>query len=349
MAFAIDWTEAFEALPPDTVESPTLGAKRIRDLKKAVRERLEKILDMDTGELLPGKVSVVYIGAKADFPDASSYKGALAYATDEDEDKPYYSDGEEWKLLVSLENYVATTGDQNIEGEKTFKDDIKLTKANVVLTKYSAGTVNVAKDSTGVTGVGTLWSDNIKAGMFFQVAGDTKYYIIASVGGDTHIILTEAYAGETGTGKSYTIGETIDERSVKGDGGRIEALEDVKVQKYDSAAKAGGVWFSISTNNTYATGEGDVPAYDLGKEPDIVQITVAQNADGSGWRVVGGDTYGLFTEYNQFGQTRIVKVTATQMKVRTGPVWIVRFYNAAGGFTSPTSGYCRIVALVFGD
>lgn len=75
--------------------------------------------------------------------------------------------------------------------------------------EYTTGTVTVTNGSTAVTGVGTVWSTNLSAGMYFRLdatgRGDSsKWYQIASVTDNTHIVLATAYADASSTGEEYT-------------------------------------------------------------------------------------------------------------------------------------------------
>jgi len=75
--------------------------------------------------------------------------------------------------------------------------------------RYTTGTVNVTNGSTVVTGSGTSWSSNVKAGDYFGVGDDinsiTKWYKIASVDSDTQITLKTAYEESSQTGVNYVI------------------------------------------------------------------------------------------------------------------------------------------------
>lgn len=77
------------------------------------------------------------------------------------------------------------------------------------LTEYVEGTVAVTNNSTGITGTDTLWNTNIVAGDYFRVDTDkTKdqvWYKVSSVTNDTAIVLSTVYAGDTASGKAYTI------------------------------------------------------------------------------------------------------------------------------------------------
>ena len=70
--------------------------------------------------------------------------------------------------------------------------------------QYTTGTVTT--DGTeNIVGSGTFWRNNVKAGDFFKIVGESKLYEIASVIDDTHLTLTEPYTGPDGSGKSYLI------------------------------------------------------------------------------------------------------------------------------------------------
>lgn len=69
---------------------------------------------------------------------------------------------------------------------------------------YSTGTVDVTAGDATVTGSGTSWTANVEPGMLFQ-HGDERVYVVASITDNTHLELTENYAGTTDTGEAYTL------------------------------------------------------------------------------------------------------------------------------------------------
>lgn len=78
------------------------------------------------------------------------------------------------------------------------------------LSEYTTGTIAVTNASTTVTGTDTAWSANVAAGDYFRVdnngTGDSsKWYRVASVGGDTSITLDTAFGENTESGMDYTI------------------------------------------------------------------------------------------------------------------------------------------------
>lgn len=72
------------------------------------------------------------------------------------------------------------------------------------LGSYSTGTVAVTNGSNAVTGTGTAWTTNIKAGETFYISGG-RYYHILSVNSDTSLTLVDNYAGTTAGTASYTV------------------------------------------------------------------------------------------------------------------------------------------------
>lgn len=69
---------------------------------------------------------------------------------------------------------------------------------------YETGTVTATNASADVVGVGTSFTDGM-VGMFFQIKGVSRVYIIESVTDATNLVLTENYGGTTATGTAYAI------------------------------------------------------------------------------------------------------------------------------------------------
>lgn len=70
-------------------------------------------------------------------------------------------------------------------------------------TNYVTGTVTVTNGSTAVVGSGTTFTAGM-VGKAFRIAGDTKFYIVATFTDTTHITIN-SYTGTGGAGKSYII------------------------------------------------------------------------------------------------------------------------------------------------
>jgi len=97
---------------------------------------------------------------------------------------------------------------------------------------YAAGTVTATLNSAVVTGLNTLFTQNVQIGEQFHVSGDssTSTYWIGSVDSDTQITLTSTYQGTSGSGKSYTIkGEVVMVRTVTNTNPRPETTNTLTV------------------------------------------------------------------------------------------------------------------------
>lgn len=76
--------------------------------------------------------------------------------------------------------------------------------------EYNLGTVSAIVSNTVITGVGTQFSANVVAGMYFRIdsigQGDSsKWYQIASVDSATQITLSSGYSDSTESGAEYSI------------------------------------------------------------------------------------------------------------------------------------------------
>ena len=76
-------------------------------------------------------------------------------------------------------------------------------------TNYITGTVTVTNGSTAVVGSGTTFTAGM-VGKAFRIAGDTKFYLVATYTDATHITIN-TYTGTTGSGKSYVINTQWDD------------------------------------------------------------------------------------------------------------------------------------------
>lgn len=76
MPFVYTWNATFEALPPDTGEAASFGALRIRDLKKAIKERLEVDHSM-AGDAEDGKHKKVTLKDLGGNPTSAAGQGVL--------------------------------------------------------------------------------------------------------------------------------------------------------------------------------------------------------------------------------------------------------------------------------
>ncbi len=211
-------TVAWSELTPPGTEQKSLGDNRIRELKTQLREILGVDHEMDSSGS----------GAEWGMHDVIRLiEQGAAPGADADHVQIYQREIDGLKELCCLDaagNEVQLTSagvidvdavtldtNQAITGLKTFDNHLTMRQGNIVLTIYNTGTVTVTNGNTVVTGAGTDWDDSgMKAGMFFMVAGDTRYYEIASITNNLTLVLTEVYAGTTGGGSNFEICPGVD-------------------------------------------------------------------------------------------------------------------------------------------
>jgi len=119
-------------------------------------------------------------------------------------------------LLIS--DFVLRDGtEETVFGNTTdlFVFDSINNELDYITPRYETGTISVNDASTSVTGSGTSWATEAKAGDFisFGATGVTDpaatWYEIDSVGSDTSITLAAAYSGSNLAGEPYTIRQTF--------------------------------------------------------------------------------------------------------------------------------------------
>lgn len=117
------------------------------------------------------------------------------------------------KPVTLIDNFFPRGGGQFlIFGNTTdlFLYDEGGEKATYLSRRYETGTVDVTNGSAVVSGTGTSWSTELKAGDFFhagatgQIELTATWYEIQSVDSDTQITLTTTYAEGTQSGIAYT-------------------------------------------------------------------------------------------------------------------------------------------------
>ena len=146
------------------------------------------------------------------------------------------------KLFLAAGTYVlptALTGYSNVEiiGEDETTTTLDFTGvANGIIYSgtnvYTTGTITSITSGVNVTGSGTAWSANAKAGQNLFVG--TRWYTIASVTDDTHLVLAEAYGDNvTFPGATYRIatvvsGIVIQDVAIQNSSGTGLAFTDTK-------------------------------------------------------------------------------------------------------------------------
>ena len=96
-------------------------------------------------------------------------------------------------------------------------------------------------------------------------------------------------------------------------------------------------WTSLSTT----LGDRDkFFEHNLGTIPRLFILWIAENADGSGWRLPAMTN----THWNGSRGTQVYNLTENWVVIKGGATQIAHFVNAAGSGQSPASGYIRFMA-----
>lgn len=118
----------------------------------------------------------------------------------------------------------------------------------------------------------------------------------------------------------------------------VSVIEDgtlpiAKLKIYETSEQA----IVVDTTYTYEHG--------LGAIPKIIQLWVSEEADGSGWCVSPptGPNYHVDREYDC--GTGVVAYSTTEIKIRTGQLYLVLFRDKDGDTQLPESGFLRIIAF----
>ena len=73
------------------------------------------------------------------------------------------------------------------------------------MSQYSEGSVSVTHNSQQVTGLNTLWLNNITVGSLFKLVGSLDFYQVARVVSNTELFLSENYLQVTQPAASYIL------------------------------------------------------------------------------------------------------------------------------------------------
>ena len=153
---------------------------------------------------------------------------------------------------------------------------------------YDAGTVDVTNGSATVTGSGTTWSSELKAGDYFRIGGlndaNAVWYEIQSVDSDTQITLTTAYNEATATGQSYTVRKVFTTKDT--DTWRVVQFTDANLGDIVAMTNQGG---DLAEKVYYWDGTGQVkelsnsyPCKDLVVFKD--RLILVQTYEGGAWQ-----------------------------------------------------------------
>ncbi len=92
-------------------------------------------------------------------------------------------------------------------------------------------------------------------------------------------------------------------------------------------------WAACTSSQTYTY------THNIGALPEFALVEVAENSDGSGWRVPTMSASNYSSDW--WRQTAIVRMTDTTVALRTGSR-LVRFHDETGADISVNTGYCRV-------
>ncbi len=160
------------------------------------------------------------------------------------------------------------------------------------------GTVSLTNGSTTVTGSGTRFTVELRAGDYLSFGGDGKGYRVASIAGDSGVSLGAAYAGGTASG--------------------VSAAREFSVRSGEEEVTVNGILYrrSFSVENVLRDASGAVVASGGTDDPSTQKILVRAS-----WSPGGTQT-----------QTATLDALVSRTKNIS-----TRFTNWGGGSTSETS------------
>lgn len=120
---------------------------------------------------------------------------------------------------------------------------------------YSTGTISVTNGSTAVTGTDTLWATQISAGDALYIDG--LLYEILTVGSNTSLQLRTAYAGTTGSNRTYRVIRFYSNTGVGDLALRVQQL----TARYEGA-------LDTALSGRFASGNAGAPGVAASGDPD---------------------------------------------------------------------------------
>jgi len=203
----VEWNES----TPTGSSNISQGDDRIREFKTQIRQILSQdhvFEDSGQGETW-GKHLVIGIVESTHDPSAASGQMRVYSKVVGDIVELFLRDSGGSVIQVTSGgalNAIDLASAQDVEGLKTFTGGVDvegsiltLDNAIIDMTVYHAGQATFTDGSTLVTGVGTEWEDNAQAGQLIHKTGEGTWYEIDEVTGDTTLLLTQAYSGDTET------------------------------------------------------------------------------------------------------------------------------------------------------
>ncbi|MEM8993695.1 MAG: hypothetical protein AAGF23_02765 [Acidobacteriota bacterium] len=110
-----------------------------------------------------------------------------------------------------------------------------------------------------------------------------------------------------------------------------------RVQLFSWSPDFDSGWVPIST----AQGDRDKwMEHDLGSIPRVFMLWIAENADGSGWRLPALSN----VQWENTRGSQVYNLTDRWVTIKGGSSQVAHFKDAAGATRSPTGGYVRFVA-----
>lgn len=122
--------------------------------------------------------------------------------------------------------------------------------------KYDTGAANVFNSSNAVTGVGTLWTQRVRPGAKFRLAGSTdKAYTVEAVLSDTSLRLSSNYQEATASAQAYVL-EDIPGIVKRSDAASIATLAALLGDDgvFEDSAEGPGSFLSYEEAREYAGG-----------------------------------------------------------------------------------------------
>jgi len=164
-----------------------------------------------------------------------------------------------------------------------------------------------------------------------QIAGEVLSPLLGATSADYapgYVSLSGSVLKSLGFNYLGSFNDLGDRNNMLVHSGNVRYLGIRQVADYDTG------WFPCTLNQTYFFN------HDMGVFPRFALVELAENSDGSGWRIptMSSSNYGD----SGWRQTAIIKLDSSSVMIRTQGN-LARFRtNAAGTIISPTSAFCRV-------
>lgn len=197
----ITWDDAFEGSPADTDEA-RYGASKIRDLKVAIRERLELEMNFKAGTqplLKAGKAAVCFYGTTAEINALTGMSvGALAWDSTTNQLKRW--NGASWEVLA-----VKDHGELLGLGDDDHTQYLHLNKAGQTLQQNLAVSDGVTIDGRDISADGADL-DNLKTQPFVKtLAKSTSIVMVDQANVEVTLFSWTVPGGTLGTNKALRL------------------------------------------------------------------------------------------------------------------------------------------------